>query len=372
MKKLTPGANTTLNKTAFSVSFELPQSVDVSVFSLTSSGKVKGDAGMTFYGQPVSPCGSVKLEQGRVSFDLSKTAPDIEKLAVTATVDTGSFSSLSPFSLVSDDFSCDISTNSRSEAALILLEVYRRNGEWKVRFVDQGFNGGLKPLAEHFGVDIASDEPPAPTPPVATPTPPPPPPAPSQINLSKINLTKEKPKIDLTKSVGSIGLIRANLNWTKKQGGFFSSSVDLDLGAYIELLDGSKTIVQALGGNFEAEPYLKLLEDDRSGASTEGEWIHIEGNKLNDVQRIMIFAFIYEGAPNWAKTDAYVTIHVPDMPPIETRLSEGDAKKGFCAIAELKVNNGRVNVERVNRFFSGHKDCDEAFNWGFSWTKGSK
>jgi tellurite resistance protein TerA len=56
----------------------------------------------------------------------------------------------------------------RQEAALILGEFYRRNAEWKFRFIAQGFNGGLKPLAEHFGVNV-SDEPPPSTQPPTTP-----------------------------------------------------------------------------------------------------------------------------------------------------------------------------------------------------------
>ncbi len=50
----------------------------------------------------------------------------------------------------------------RSEAVLILGELYRRNNEWEFRFVSRGFNAGLTSLAEHFGVDISGAESPAP------------------------------------------------------------------------------------------------------------------------------------------------------------------------------------------------------------------
>ena len=45
------------------------------------------------------------------------------------------------------------------EAALILGELYLRDGRWKFRAVGQGFVGGLKPLSESFGVQIADDAP---------------------------------------------------------------------------------------------------------------------------------------------------------------------------------------------------------------------
>lgn len=52
---------------------------------------------------------------------------------------------------------CPVDSSGRSKTALILGECYRRNGVWKFRFVGQGFNGGLKPLSEHYGVEIADD-----------------------------------------------------------------------------------------------------------------------------------------------------------------------------------------------------------------------
>ncbi|MCC4789125.1 TerD family protein [Vibrio splendidus] len=231
------------------------------------------------------------------------------------------------------------------------MELYRHNGAWKARNVDQGFNGGLQPLAEHFGIEVAAPSP--------------------KVNLSKISLTKDSPKVNLEKKAGSLGLIKANLNWTKGSG-LFSKGIDLDLGAYIELNNGQKRIVQALGNNFLFEPYLKLLDDDRTGANTDGEWIHIDGNNIQDVKKITIFTFIYEGAVNWQKANAYVTLHVPGMLPIETQLNESGSNLGFCAIAVLNINSGRVDVTRLNNYYSGHKDCDLDMGWGFRWSRGSK
>jgi tellurite resistance protein TerA len=67
-----------------------------------------------------------------------------------------------------------------------------------------------------------------------------------------------------------------------------------------------------------------------------------------------------------------VTIHVPGQPPIETRLTEGAGNAPMCAIARLVNQQGSINVERINQYFNGHKEMDKAFNWGFSWKRGSK
>ncbi|EGQ2049660.1 tellurium resistance protein TerA, partial [Escherichia coli] len=255
-------------------------------------------------------------------------------------------------------------------------EFYRRNNDWKFRFVAQGFNGGLKPLAEHFGVNIADEPAPAaPTPPVVAP-----PPVETKISLSKVSLTKEKPAISLTKR-DNFGEIRINLNWHRSSsksgfaGMFGSKGIDLDLGAFVELQNGYKSVIQALGnafGDYRDEPYVQLKGDDRTGDVSDGEWLHINGREWKHIREVLIYAFIYEGVPSWDKTDGVVTIHVPDQPPIETRLTEGENRRTLCAIARLVNENGAIKVERINQYFKGQDEMDRAFGWGFRWSAGSK
>jgi tellurite resistance protein TerA len=362
--ELTYGANAKLADLRFNLTHTIPAAVDVSVFLLQPNGKVTDDSNMVFYGQPKDSNDCVRLKQGVIEIDLSKAASCVEKITVAGTVDSGNFSEIPAFQLNTPEHSLDFTPAGRSEAALIFAEIYRRNGIWKIRCVGQGFNGGLKPLAESYGVtvDSASSESTTRTQPLAT-----------KINVSKINLTKEQPKINLEKVAGSIGTIKANLNWVRGGSGFFGcGNIDLDLGAYIEFVNGERAVVQALGDHFVIEPYIKLMGDDRSGTSSDGEWIMVNGNEIQNVKRIMFYAFIYDGAANWAKANALFTLHIPDMPPIETRLDEGRNSKTFCCVAELRVNNKLVTANRINQYFSGHEECDSAFNWQLSWKAGSK
>lgn len=218
--------------------------------------------------------------------------------------------------------------------------------------------------------------------PSASPTPPPAP-APAKVNLSKVSLTKEKPSISLTKK-DDYGQIRVNLNWnqhSRSDGGFlkgiFSNNkgIDLDLAAFVELSDGHRTIVQALGnqfGSFRNEPYVELQGDDRTGSVSDGEWIHINGSEWKHIREVLVFAFIYEGVPSWENTDGSVTITVPGQPPVETFMTEGNNRQNMCAIARLVNEGGAIRVERINRYFSGHQELDQAFGWGFNWKAGSK
>ncbi|MDC9594042.1 TerD family protein [Xenorhabdus sp. IM139775] len=375
---LTPGGNAPVSNQVLTVRVLSGSAVDVSAFRLYADGKVKGDPDMVFYGQTVNDDNTIRLTGGNINTSFSVNLPalsqDVQKVAFSATCDGHqTISNLHNLSIRVELNSSvilqgDVEVQGRSEAALILGELYRRNGEWKFRFIAQGFNGGLKPLAEHFGVDILEDN--------AAP-------APNPVNLSKVSLTKEKPAISLSKR-DNYGEIRVNLNWNQTSAsskgllqGMFGSNkgVDLDLGAFVRQQDGGKDVIQALGnrfGDYRHEPYVELQGDDRTGNMRDGEWLHINGLEWKNISEILIYAFIYEGVPGWNKTDGVVTLFVPDQPPIETRMTEGNNSNGMCAIARLVNENGAIKVERINQYFSGHKEMDRAFGWGFSWTSGSK
>lgn len=411
---LVAGANTALPNDSISVRIISQLPIDCAAYRLTSAGKVRGDGDMIFYNQTRADDATVSFRghdaDGFFDINLTNQPADIEKIAIA-------FSSDKPLAQLGDIdiqvfqgqtllLNCPLSAANRSEKAMILAECYKRQGAWKFRFIAQGFDGGLKPLSEHFGVEIADS--PAPTPP---PSPfqnqssginpnsansninsqkSTPPPAPT-VNLSKITLTKNQSTINLQKR-DNFGKISINLNWN--QGGSVtpqapkkgrlsdlfkqsssSASVDLDLGAMISLKNGDKTLIQALGGNFgdlQRAPFVCLRGDDRTGQIAGGEWLDINGANWSQIDEVLIFAFIYEGVPNWSQTDGVVTIYVPEQPPIETRLTEGAGNLPMCAIARLVNQNGSINVERLDQYFQGHQYMDKAFNWGFNWKRGRK
>ena len=142
----------------------------------------------------------------------------------------------------------------------------------------------------------------------------------------------------------------------------------------VQLKDGRIDLVQPLGnrfGDFERSPYIQLDADDRTGASVNGENLHINGRYWEQIERIVIYTYIYEGAAKWDATDGVVTIRIPDQPEIEVRLTEGN-HLNTCAIIELKNINGTIQANREVRYFEGQKNLDDFYGFGFKWKQGSK
>ncbi|MGW4482038.1 TerD family protein [Rhodococcus triatomae] len=196
------------------------------------------------------------------------------------------------------------------------------------------------------------------------------------VRLQKVVLTKSSPTVSLAKGSQS-GTMRINLNWTRGRGGFFRGrAIDLDLACLYQLTDGSKGVVQALGksfGNLHRLPYIHLDGDDRSGNNTTGENLHINLAHLGDFKRILIFAYIYDGAPNWSAADGVVTLYPPTGPEVEVRLDSPDNRARSCAIALLKNDKNELTVTREVRYIHGtQSEISRAYRWGLKWTAGRK
>ncbi|MGW4325330.1 TerD family protein [Nocardia sp. NPDC004573] len=155
---------------------------------LVASGKVRSDTDFVFYNQPAHPSGAVRYEGKRpgstvldVLFaDLTRIEPQIDGIIVAASTEGGAVGLLDGLfvRVVEVGSESEVarfdSIGATSETAVVLGELYRRDGGWKFRAVGQGYTSGLAGLATDYGISV--DEAPAPPHEYA---PPPPPPAPS-------------------------------------------------------------------------------------------------------------------------------------------------------------------------------------------------
>jgi len=142
---------------------------DFVCFGLDAQGKLSDDRFMVFFNQKAAPDDAITLQKlaeqsATFAFDLDKVPAPIERLVFTLSVDgAGAMRDLGASELtlsaggnafVRYRFSgADFDT----EGALMLAEVYRKDGEWRFWAQGQGFAGDLNALLQHFGGEVAAE-----------------------------------------------------------------------------------------------------------------------------------------------------------------------------------------------------------------------
>ncbi|MBH1936422.1 TerD family protein [Streptomyces sp. AV19] len=245
---MTPGSNIPLSVTRVTVDVAAPVRLDVSGLLLTADGKVRSDDDFVFYNQPAAPGVTHRAAAAgtpdAITVDTAAVPAGIEKIVVTASPDAPgtTFAGTEPTATVRDaDTGAPLATFTpprlATETALVVVEVYRRNGAWKVRAVGQGYANGLAGIATDFGVSVeepaAEPAAPAVTPPapvVAPPAPPAPPAAPAA--PGKINLDKGRVSLQKNQTVSLVKggkplmqSVRMGLGWEPAHG---ARAIDLD------------------------------------------------------------------------------------------------------------------------------------------------
>jgi tellurium resistance protein TerD len=151
--------------------------LDSSAFLLDASGKVRSDHDFIFYNQLKSGCGSVQHNGDNLTgvgegddetlhVDLNLVPVDVQKMAIGVTIHEAE-SRRQNFGQVQNAFirivnrennqevvRFDLTEDYSTETAMIFGELYRHNNEWKFRAIGQGFSGGLRAMANNFGVTI--------------------------------------------------------------------------------------------------------------------------------------------------------------------------------------------------------------------------
>lgn len=348
--------------------------VDITCFGVDGQNKLSDDRYFIFYNQTSSPEGAISMwvngETTSFQLDLFRLPDFIEKLVLTAAVEADNMKQLSNGRMVvsGDGKSAEFAFNGNdftTEKAIIVAEIYKKDTIWRLSVVANGFNGGLSALLAFFGGEEIAPE--ASNQPTHQPTPAPTGP----ISLKK---SGDAHKINLAKNNGQI---HVNLNWnTGGKTGLFglkNTAVDLDLACMFRLKTGEKGVIQALGGNFGAKdawPYIFLDKDDRTGSSNNGENMFF--TKPEMIEFAIVFAFIYEGVPNWRDTDAAVVLKQQNAPDIQIKIDNSSSRAQSCVIASLSANGNELVVKREELYFSGHREIDDYYGFGFLWRAGSK
>ncbi|MFE9016412.1 TerD family protein [Streptomyces cyaneofuscatus] len=256
---MTPGSNIPLSAVRVAVDVAAPVRLDVSGLLLTADGKVRSDDDFIFYNQPSGPGVTYRAGGGSapdaIVVDTTAVPPGIEKIVVTASPDAAgqTFQGIEPTATVRNaDDGTALATFTPpqlgGETALVVIEVYRRNGAWKARAVGQGYANGLAGIATDFGVSV--EEPAAPPVPAAAapvapaaapvdpriappaPAAPPAPPAAAPVGAGKINLDKGRVNLQKNQTVSLVkggapllSQVKMGLGW---EPAFRGKDIDLD------------------------------------------------------------------------------------------------------------------------------------------------
>ncbi|RMR87626.1 putative Tellurium resistance protein [Pseudomonas savastanoi pv. glycinea] len=208
LSSLIQGSDLTL-----SIAIKSAQVIDYVCFGVDANGKLSDDRYMVFFNQPSSPCNSVKQVNGG-SFQLSLAGLPalIERLVFTASIDgAGTMSEIqaSHFGIQSQgrevargEFSGATFT---AEKAIMVADIYRKNGEWRIASNLQGYNAGLDALVVHFGGEVADAPAPAPA-------------APPRISLEK-KIADAAPQLISLAKKAQVSLEKARLTDTKARVG---------------------------------------------------------------------------------------------------------------------------------------------------------
>jgi tellurite resistance protein TerA len=194
--------------------------------------------------------------------------------------------------------------------------------------------------------------------------------SPPSDGFGKIHVGLAWNNIVVEQSSGFMGLIKK----ATKQG------VDLDLGCFFELTDGTRGVLQPFGnlfGQYDQMPYIQLSGDERTGDSDgDDEYLTINGKQWPKIKRILIYTYIYEGAKDWSQIKPEISVNLngglddDDSLVIRPRLKTSDLT--VCAIASIKnVKNGMQLVTH-GEYFHSHASMDRAFGFGLKWEDGAK
>lgn len=149
--------------------------IDASIFLLDSNEKLISDQHFIFYNNKTSPDPDQSIQQRGdnrtgagegddeiIDVNLKTVPAEIAKMAITVTIHEADKRQQN-FGQVSNAFvrivNCeneeeiiryDLTEDFSVETALIMAELYRKDGEWRMNAVGAGYGGGLEALVERY------------------------------------------------------------------------------------------------------------------------------------------------------------------------------------------------------------------------------
>lgn len=152
--------------------------LDASAILLKDDYKVRDEKDLVFYGQKVNADGSVKHggdnttgagdgDDEQIVIDLTKVPDDITYIDIIASIYEAdirgqnfgqvrkAYIRLIDESNGDEIARYDLTEEASTNTAIIFGEVYKNNGEWKFKAIDQGFTNGFVGVLDTFGIQVS-------------------------------------------------------------------------------------------------------------------------------------------------------------------------------------------------------------------------
>ncbi|MFC4948163.1 TerD family protein [Pseudonocardia sp. GCM10023141] len=139
--------------------------VDVVALLVDADERVIADEDFVFYNAPLSEHGAVGLStdgdsEQSVRVDLDRVSGEHHRIIIAAALDgDATFGELGAVTISVDGDTATAATATldagTTERTMVLAEIYRRNGIWRLRSIGQGYDDGLAELAGRHGVAVA-------------------------------------------------------------------------------------------------------------------------------------------------------------------------------------------------------------------------
>lgn len=150
--------------------------LDTSAFMTKANGKVGNENDFIFYGNLNHVSGSVQhMGDNRtgegdgddevIKVQLDKIPSDYDTISFTVTIYEAE-KRLQNFGMVENAYvrlidedtgeelvRFDLTEDFSTETALVVAEIYKRDGQWKFAAIGSGYDGGLKALCKEYGID---------------------------------------------------------------------------------------------------------------------------------------------------------------------------------------------------------------------------
>ncbi|PSB10054.1 chemical-damaging agent resistance protein C [Pleurocapsa sp. CCALA 161] len=149
--------------------------IDASIFLLDSNDKLISDQHFIFYNNSKSPDPEQSIQQRGdnrtgagegddeiIDVNLKTIPPEVVKMALTVTIHeaekrhqnfgqvTNAFVRIVNCENEQEIIRYDLTEDFSVETALIMAELYRKDGEWRMNAVGAGYQGGLQALVERY------------------------------------------------------------------------------------------------------------------------------------------------------------------------------------------------------------------------------